>query len=167
VKVGRYSLTVPVGSTQQSRAYVTSDADRDRYVAQAHAADTVGVLTRLSGTPVSQHRPVSALGSMEGWSGRQSAAAIELRELWQAALPVRDMPAGYADWSRFERRGRNTGCDNPQEAQEAWDGYCKAMDDLARRCSHAHAAAIKAAIVFKDPPTLPRLPGAGRALILG
>jgi hypothetical protein len=30
------------------------------------------------------------------------------------------------------------------------------MDDLARRCSHTHAATIKAATVFEDAPTLPR-----------
>jgi hypothetical protein len=154
--MSRHSLTKPVGTTMQStRFHITTDADRDRYVSQALATDTAGAITRPSGEARDRHRPDPQPGEMTGWSARQTAAANHLKMLWRAALPIRGMPAGYSDWRRFTDRGRDTN-ENPEVAQEAWDDYCKAMDELARCTSTAHANAVKAAIVFEDPPTLPR-----------
>jgi hypothetical protein len=149
--MSRFSLTLPVGSTQQSQGYVTTDADRDRYMSQAHAADTVGALTRPSGDPAARHRPDSAPGQAAGWSGRQASAAERLQRLWRAALPLRGFPKGYGGWSRG-----GGGCDDPEAAQEAWDDYSAAMDELTLKCSQAHANAVRMAVVQEDAPPLGR-----------
>jgi hypothetical protein len=139
-------ITIAVGTVQQSRAHITTDADRDRYLLTVAETDTARVITRPSGR-YEDRQP----GQAAGWSGRQQAAARKLQGLWRGALPLRGLPMAYGDAGRA-----GGGCDDPQAAQEAWDGYCAAMDELVRRCSQRHADAVRLAVVYEEPSTLGR-----------
>lgn len=146
--MSRHGLTLPVGSIQQSRAYVTTDADRDRALKTVEALGENSYVTRPSGERrYADPNP----GQASGWSGRQQAAARKLQGLWRGALPLRGLPMAYGDAGRA-----GGGCDDPQAAQEAWDGYCAAMDELVRRCSHRHAEAVRMAVVYEEPSPLGR-----------
>jgi hypothetical protein len=48
------------------------------------------------------------------------------------------------------------GSDDPEAAQEAWDDYSEAMDELALKCSQAHANAVRMRAVQGDAPPLGR-----------
>jgi hypothetical protein len=149
--LSRIPTTVLIGTTQQNQSfYVMTDAERDEAMAVQEARPSPAI-TRPSGDPDARRRPDPLPGQAAGWSGRQASAASRLRHLWRAALPLRGFPKGYGDWGRGGK-----GCDDPEAAQEAWDDYCKAMDELEIRTSRQHANAVRMAVVQEDASTLAR-----------
>ncbi|ONG56980.1 hypothetical protein BKE38_05140 [Pseudoroseomonas deserti] len=44
--------------------------------------------------------------------------------------------------------------DEGQDAQEAWNGYCAAMEDVRRLCSAKHEQALRMVVVYEEPSRL-------------
>lgn len=155
VPIASSPLTRVVGvvNTQQGPTpYYMSDQECARLVSSALAHDVAGAITRGTGVAPPRGERRAGRGDAMGWSGRQQGAAYELSRLWRAALPVRGFPRGYAGAA-----GGNRGDVSPEEAQdaqEAWDGYCVAMDEVLRCCSAKHAQMLQLTIVYDEPARL-------------
>jgi hypothetical protein len=115
--MSRHSLTLPVGTTMQSRAYVMSDADRDRIMETAAALGGNSYVTRPSGEPVPLEKS-RAGASQSPWSQREQVAARRLRKLWYDAKIERVAPAGYPSevCQPYTPKGEDS---HPKEAVDA------------------------------------------------
>jgi hypothetical protein len=147
-------LTLAAGTVQQGQAFVMTDTMRDELYIGALAADVAGRFTRPMGKPEDIRKPDPGPGFAAGWSKRQQVAATKLSGLWRSALPLRGLPMAYGDAGRAG--GACMTPDQVKAAQDAWDGYCAAMEEVSRRCSHRHAEALRMAVIYEDPSTLSR-----------
>lgn len=148
-------LTVAAGVVSLDagpQPYTMTDADRDRYLASASASDLAGAITRPSGDESERYRDRGP-GHAAGWSGRQQAAARRLEMAWRQALPVSGPPKGFA--SGCSPRG-SLSDQEAEEATRAWHDYRTAMDEVIRQCGHAHAEALRMAIVYGEAMPLYR-----------
>jgi len=154
--MSRHGLTLPIGSTRQSYAYVCTDADRDRYLATVQASDTAEVVTRPSGEPRRLDQS-NGEGQAGGWSDRQRKAAWQLERHWREALPGMAKPAGYRSHTGQDMSGEHHLSPEEQEAAAAaWRAYSAGMDEVLRQCGQRHRDALFAAVIQNDAPGLDR-----------
>jgi hypothetical protein len=144
--VTHHSLTRPVRTIQQGRAYVCTDAERDAYLTAAEGGYMAGRYTRPSGEPVPLERS-SAAEEAAGWSQQQQAAALQLQAYWRGALPLRGLPGSY---SGGKRGGGEISEEAAEEAQAAWNSYCEAMDAVRHRCSEKHHYWLREAVIYRE-----------------
>jgi hypothetical protein len=128
-----------------------TDSERDQLLATALSSDVASVITRGTGDPGDRHHRRPGEGQAAGWDTLQQLAAYELARLWRAARPIIGGPKGYTGASI--RRGC-VDVDEGQDAQEAWRGYCNAMEEVKRRCSARHEQALRLVVVYEEPSRL-------------
>ena len=158
-------LTLATGTIDLSagpRPSTMSDRERDRLLSSVESSQANHAVTRPSGQHQEPRRLTEDSGSAGGWSPRQQAAARELAHLWRGALPIRGLPRGYC--SHLAARRGEIGPEDAKAAQDAWDRYCDAMDQVSAWCSQRHADALRMVIVYGEPSTLARAPLVREAL---
>lgn len=152
--MSRHGLTLPIGTTQQSTAYVCTDTDRDRYLATVHTNDVAGAVTRPSGEPRRLEHS-SSERRLAGFSDRQRKAKEQLERYWHDALPGMAKPAGYRSHTGQGMSGEHHLSPEEHEATAfAWRAYDAAMDEVTRQCGHTHRSSLFNAAIEGIPPDM-------------
>lgn len=113
------------------------------WVYDEHVAD-------LAPMPESVTRPSGEYQPQPHRSGRVHAASRRLCHLWSLARRVCVMPAGASPAGAGAGGLHHLSDDEQREATAAYAAFIEAMDEIERRCSQLHRAAVHQAICQDD-----------------